>query len=132
MVCLKVINYNYLMSFPQIMPLYKDLHAYVRAKLLEVYKGDIDAEGPLPAHLLGMWRFLFRARQQIRGIKLQLSTLQRSLFYILHFSFLSFPFLFFSFLFFSLFEEVRTEMHHSFMMSKCLNSSLAVLSVYHP
>lgn len=36
------------------MPLYKELHAYVRAKLIEVY-GDahIDPEGHLPAHLLG-------------------------------------------------------------------------------
>uniref|UniRef100_A0A671WUU0 Angiotensin-converting enzyme n=1 Tax=Sparus aurata TaxID=8175 RepID=A0A671WUU0_SPAAU len=42
--------------YKQIMPLYKELHAYVRARLMEVYKGDIDAEGPLPAHLLGdMW-----------------------------------------------------------------------------
>ena len=92
MVCLKVINYNYLMLYPQIMPLYKDLHAYVRARLMEVYKEGIYPEGPLPAHLLGMWRFLFRARHQIRGIKLQLSILLRSLFYILHFAFLSFSF----------------------------------------
>ncbi|KAA8595870.1 hypothetical protein FQN60_011161 [Etheostoma spectabile] len=39
-----------------ILPLYKELHAYVRARLMEVYPGHIDSEGPLPAHLLGdMW-----------------------------------------------------------------------------
>lgn len=42
--------------YKQIMPLYKELHAYVRARLMEVYPGHIDPEGPLPAHLLGdMW-----------------------------------------------------------------------------
>ncbi|MEQ2197613.1 hypothetical protein XENOCAPTIV_000940 [Xenoophorus captivus] len=33
-----------------------ELHAYVRARLMEVYPGHIDPEGHLPAHLLGdMW-----------------------------------------------------------------------------
>ncbi|XP_028257888.1 angiotensin-converting enzyme 2 isoform X2 [Parambassis ranga] len=42
--------------YKQILPLYKDLHAYVRSRLIEVYPGYIDPEGPLPAHLLGdMW-----------------------------------------------------------------------------
>ncbi|KAG8001285.1 Angiotensin-converting enzyme 2 [Nibea albiflora] len=42
--------------YKEILPLYKELHAYVRAKLMEVYKEGIDSEGPLPAHLLGdMW-----------------------------------------------------------------------------
>nr|XP_046247820.1 angiotensin-converting enzyme 2 isoform X2 [Scatophagus argus] len=42
--------------YKQILPLYKELHAYVRARLMEVYPGHIDPEGPLPAHLLGdMW-----------------------------------------------------------------------------
>ncbi|XP_044209048.1 angiotensin-converting enzyme 2 [Thunnus albacares] len=42
--------------YKQILPLYKELHAYVRARLMEVYGGHIDSEGPLPAHLLGdMW-----------------------------------------------------------------------------
>ncbi|XP_037339303.2 angiotensin-converting enzyme 2 [Pungitius pungitius] len=42
--------------YKEIMPLYKELHAYVRAKLVNVYPGHIDSEGPLPAHLLGdMW-----------------------------------------------------------------------------
>jgi len=44
--------------YEQILPLYKELHAYVRAKLMNVtsYSSHIDPEGPLPAHLLGdMW-----------------------------------------------------------------------------
>ncbi|XP_078101680.1 angiotensin-converting enzyme 2 [Sander vitreus] len=42
--------------YSEILPLYKELHAYVRARLMEVYPGHIDSEGPLPAHLLGdMW-----------------------------------------------------------------------------
>uniref|UniRef100_A0A8C9WWT5 Angiotensin-converting enzyme n=1 Tax=Sander lucioperca TaxID=283035 RepID=A0A8C9WWT5_SANLU len=42
--------------YSEILPLYKELHAYVRARLIEVYPGHIDSEGPLPAHLLGdMW-----------------------------------------------------------------------------
>uniref|UniRef100_A0AAQ6ADY4 Angiotensin-converting enzyme n=1 Tax=Amphiprion ocellaris TaxID=80972 RepID=A0AAQ6ADY4_AMPOC len=42
--------------YQQILPLYKELHAYVRAKLMETYPGHIDSDGPLPAHLLGdMW-----------------------------------------------------------------------------
>ncbi|KAJ0001597.1 hypothetical protein NQD34_001393 [Periophthalmus magnuspinnatus] len=42
--------------YHQILPLYKELHAYVRAKLMEAYPGHIHADGPLPAHLLGdMW-----------------------------------------------------------------------------
>lgn len=41
--------------YKQILPLYKELHAYVRAKLRTVYP-HIDPQGPLPAHLLGdMW-----------------------------------------------------------------------------
>lgn len=46
------------------MPLYKELHAYVRAKLMDVYKEGIDSDGPLPAHLLGMLRILFRTHHQ--------------------------------------------------------------------
>ncbi|XP_048108405.1 angiotensin-converting enzyme 2-like isoform X1 [Alosa alosa] len=42
--------------YQEIMPLYKELHAYVRAKLQEAYPGHIHPEGGLPAHLLGdMW-----------------------------------------------------------------------------
>uniref|UniRef100_A0A8B9H8F6 Angiotensin-converting enzyme n=1 Tax=Astyanax mexicanus TaxID=7994 RepID=A0A8B9H8F6_ASTMX len=43
-------------TFFQIMPLYKELHAYVRAKLQNTYPGHIASNGGLPAHLLGdMW-----------------------------------------------------------------------------
>ncbi|XP_044305433.1 angiotensin-converting enzyme 2 [Varanus komodoensis] len=44
-------------TFQQIEPLYKELHAYVRAHLREVYGFHlIDPKGCLPAHLLGdMW-----------------------------------------------------------------------------
>lgn len=45
---------NELLGFSQIMPLYTELHAYVRAKLIDVYGDRIDPEGLLPAHLLGM------------------------------------------------------------------------------
>uniref|UniRef100_A0A3Q0R8E8 Angiotensin-converting enzyme n=1 Tax=Amphilophus citrinellus TaxID=61819 RepID=A0A3Q0R8E8_AMPCI len=42
--------------YKQILPLYKELHAYVRAKLIEIYPGHIDSDGFIPAHLLGdMW-----------------------------------------------------------------------------
>lgn len=38
----------------QLFPLYKQLHAYVRTKLREIYGADKIAEdGPIPAHLLG-------------------------------------------------------------------------------
>jgi len=37
----------------QILPLYKELHAYVRAKLQGIYPGHIASDGCLPAHLLG-------------------------------------------------------------------------------
>ncbi|XP_069176053.1 angiotensin-converting enzyme [Procambarus clarkii] len=44
-------------SYKQLMPLYKQLHAYVRRKLREVYGAErVTARGPIPAHLLGnMW-----------------------------------------------------------------------------
>ncbi|XP_075996407.1 angiotensin-converting enzyme 2 [Genypterus blacodes] len=42
--------------YKEILPLYKELHAYVRSKLMDVYPGRIHPQGPLPAHLLGdMW-----------------------------------------------------------------------------
>uniref|UniRef100_A0A4W4EFY7 Angiotensin-converting enzyme n=1 Tax=Electrophorus electricus TaxID=8005 RepID=A0A4W4EFY7_ELEEL len=42
--------------YHEIMPLYKELHAYVRAKLQKTYPGYIASDGGLPAHLLGdMW-----------------------------------------------------------------------------
>lgn len=34
-------------------PLYQQLHAYVRSKLIERYPGKIKEDGPIPAHLLG-------------------------------------------------------------------------------
>lgn len=37
----------------QLEPLYKQLHAYVRARLIDVYGDKIEADGPIPAHLLG-------------------------------------------------------------------------------
>ncbi len=38
-------------------PLYEQLHAYVRHKLVKRYgEGRVDPNGPIPAHLLGnMW-----------------------------------------------------------------------------
>ncbi|XP_062303001.1 angiotensin-converting enzyme 2 [Osmerus eperlanus] len=42
--------------YKEILPLYKDLHAYVRGRLQQHYPGHIHHQGPLPAHLLGdMW-----------------------------------------------------------------------------
>ncbi|KAK3528365.1 hypothetical protein QTP86_034135 [Hemibagrus guttatus] len=42
--------------YNEILPLYKELHAYVRAKLQNTYPGHIASNGGLPAHLLGdMW-----------------------------------------------------------------------------
>ncbi|XP_057703156.1 angiotensin-converting enzyme 2 [Corythoichthys intestinalis] len=42
--------------YKQILPLYKELHAYVRDKLMKVHGNHMDQRGPLPANLLGdMW-----------------------------------------------------------------------------
>ncbi|KAL2087768.1 hypothetical protein ACEWY4_016596 [Coilia grayii] len=42
--------------YNETLPLYKELHAYVRSKLQQTYSGHISSEGGLPAHLLGdMW-----------------------------------------------------------------------------
>ena len=43
--------------YESILPLYKQLHAYVRRKLIAFYGDEnIDASGSIPAHLLGnMW-----------------------------------------------------------------------------
>jgi peptidyl-dipeptidase A len=35
------------------MPLYKQLHAFVRGRLCEMYPNRFDCNGPIPAHLLG-------------------------------------------------------------------------------
>ena len=37
-----------------IMPLYEQLHAYVRGRLCQLYPNRFDCDGPIPAHLLGM------------------------------------------------------------------------------
>lgn len=38
----------------QMLPLYEQLHAYVRTKLAnELYPGMVDASSPIPAHLFG-------------------------------------------------------------------------------
>ncbi|XP_059943107.1 angiotensin-converting enzyme 2 isoform X2 [Mesoplodon densirostris] len=43
-------------TFAEIKPLYEQLHAYVRAKLMDAYPSRINPTGCLPAHLLGdMW-----------------------------------------------------------------------------
>ncbi|XP_045711877.1 angiotensin-converting enzyme 2 [Phyllostomus hastatus] len=43
-------------TFEEIKPLYENLHAYVRAKLMDTYPSRISPTGCLPAHLLGdMW-----------------------------------------------------------------------------
>ncbi|XP_063068775.1 angiotensin-converting enzyme 2 [Engraulis encrasicolus] len=42
--------------YQETLPLYKELHAYVRDKLQKTYPDHISSEGGLPAHLLGdMW-----------------------------------------------------------------------------
>ncbi|XP_076880059.1 angiotensin-converting enzyme 2 isoform X2 [Brachyhypopomus gauderio] len=42
--------------YNEILPLYKELHAYVRTRLQNTYPGHIASDGGLPAHLLGdMW-----------------------------------------------------------------------------
>ena len=36
-----------------IMPLYTQLHAFVRGRLCKLYSGKFDCNGPIPAHILG-------------------------------------------------------------------------------
>lgn len=36
-----------------IMPLYEQLHAFVRGRLCKLYPNRFDCNGPIPAHLLG-------------------------------------------------------------------------------
>jgi len=41
--------------YEQVKPLYQQLHAYVRRRLMEVCRNNgMDPHGPIPAHLLGM------------------------------------------------------------------------------
>ncbi|XP_066914315.1 angiotensin-converting enzyme-like [Clytia hemisphaerica] len=40
----------------ELKPFYLELHAFVRHRLAEYYEGEIEVDGPIPAHLLGnMW-----------------------------------------------------------------------------
>ena len=40
--------------YKEMAPLYEQLHAYVRRKLIQLYPGrGIDPKGPIPAHILG-------------------------------------------------------------------------------
>ncbi|OQR78107.1 angiotensin-converting enzyme-like [Tropilaelaps mercedesae] len=47
-------------------PLYQQLHAYVRSKLIERYPGKIRDDGPIPAHLLG---HIHAQRISIKGLE---------------------------------------------------------------
>jgi len=41
--------------FRRIRPFYRQLHAYVRRRLMGVYRNHgLDSRGPIPAHLLGI------------------------------------------------------------------------------
>jgi hypothetical protein len=40
-------------ALKEIMPLYRQLHAYVRGRLCSVYPNRFDCKGPIPAHILG-------------------------------------------------------------------------------
>jgi len=43
-----------------IMPLYQQLHAYVRGRLCSLYPDRFSCNGPIPAHLLGkFFSFVF-------------------------------------------------------------------------
>ena len=41
-----------------IMPLYTQLHAFVRGRLCKLYPGKFDCDGPIPAHILGKFFLL--------------------------------------------------------------------------
>ncbi len=44
--------------FQQVLPLYKQLHAYVRRKLINFYSSQhLDSKGTIPAHILGKWQW---------------------------------------------------------------------------
>merc|ERR1711936_215646 len=59
--------------YSQLEPLYKELHAYIRRKLYDVYGPEyIDLTGPLPAHLLSdmwgrFWNNLYRFAEPFSG-----------------------------------------------------------------
>ena len=45
--------------YEQMKPFYQQLHAYVRRRLIEAYPNHgLDPSGPIPAHLLGMFRHI--------------------------------------------------------------------------
>ena len=59
----------------QLLPLYQQLHTYVRKRLMNIYPADIFPEsGHIPAHLLGTFFFLLKIneaeahRSQLCGI----------------------------------------------------------------
>lgn len=46
-----------------LMPLYRELHGYVRGRLCEIYPNRFDCQGAIPAHLLGnMWAQTWHSR----------------------------------------------------------------------
>jgi len=47
------------------MPLYKQLHAFVRGRLCEMYPNRFDCNGPIPAHLLGKFFLLIEISFEI-------------------------------------------------------------------
>ena len=59
--------------YRELEPLYKELHAYIRRKLHDVYGSEyIDLKGPLPAHLLSdmwgrFWNNLYRFAEPFTG-----------------------------------------------------------------
>ena len=42
-----------------IMPLYEQLHAYVRGRLCSMYPNRFNCQGPIPAHILGRFFIIF-------------------------------------------------------------------------
>ncbi|CAN8014739.1 unnamed protein product, partial [Ixodes persulcatus] len=56
----------------QLQPLYKELHAYVRARLHALHGDKVREDGPIPAHLLGQihsqqWNSLYKFTQPYPG-----------------------------------------------------------------
>ena len=51
--------------YDQILPLYTELHAYVRDKLWKYYgEQSFDPNGPIPAHILGKFRQSEKSRKK--------------------------------------------------------------------
>jgi peptidyl-dipeptidase A len=54
----------------QVEPLYRELHCFVRGKLVAKYGKKVPAEGPIPAHLLGnMWAQDWGSIRDLLGVK---------------------------------------------------------------